>query len=442
MARGLEQRGSNGSWSWRFRPFGGKQIRVTIHAESPIRAKHIQKEIKEAIEINDYSFLSNWAKPVAKRMFDQLGLAVPKELDCSPNMKGDLTLMEATDVFLNYPTVRGQTPTKDPVTGKKVPNHPRERHTRTMCHALNYFEPEKKVKDIWVPEIREYCAERLEKVTEATVNRELSTLSKFFRVMIENKRQTGIESNPVSFVERFSEKLGERVVYISAQDFRIFEECCDKACPGGAGITRYGVPWLKALAQIQYYTGLRQEEALKLMLWQVDLEHRVLYFGPQDVKERNRKKVPIHKELLPVLEKLLQQSPTNRMDQRLILIQDLDGKGTRPPAQSSLKNPWRSIVDIIGLKPRPRLTDLRHTWRRNARRSNVSHYIAESILGHWTAEATVQRRYGKWIETSELIEEIDKMTFDHGETHIFVPRECDQFVTNGSPNKEKGHAAT
>ncbi len=99
-------------------------------------------------------------------------------------------------------------------------------------------------------------------------------------------------------------------------------------------------------------------------------------------------------------------------------------------------------MDLMGLFPRPRLTDLRHTWRRNARRSKVSEPIAESILGHWTAEATVNRRYGRWIETDELIEEIDRMTFDHGKTHIFVPRVCDQFVTNGDPPKEKGHAGT
>ncbi|GEM_PF-194080 len=440
MPGGLEKRGNTGGWSWRLRPFGSKQVRITIPVASKVQARRIQLEIQEAFDLEDFSLLSNAGEVIARQVFEKSGHSLPRELNPTLTRPQDLTLLDAAKLFLNYPTVRGIKPTVDPVTGKRVRNHPVERHTYAVTHFINFFGPEKRIKDLWVPEIRAYCDHRFKEVTEATVNRELSSISKFFRVMIEQTRMTGISSNPVSLVESSSEKLGERVVYISSKDFRIFEECCSAPVPGCSGVTRFGVPWLRAIAQLQFYAGLRVGEALNLKKGQVALEERLIHFGPQHVKEKDRKKVPIHLDLLPILERLVSDCPAG--EDRLVLIRDSDGKGTRPPSEDSLKNPWRSIMDLMGLHPRPRLTDLRHTWRRNARRSKIDEYIAESLLGHWTAASTVNRRYGRWIEGDELLESIDELTFDHGETHIFVPRACDQFVTNGEPTKEKGHAAT
>jgi len=45
--------------------------------------------------------------------------------------------------------------------------------------------------------------------------------------------------------------------------------------------------------------------------------------------------------------------------------------------------------------------------------------IAEAILGHWFRGRNVNDRYGR-IRDDELIRAIDGMTFDHGETEIFV----------------------
>ncbi len=42
-----------------------------------------------------------------------------------------------------------------------------------------------------------------------------------------------------------------------------------------------------------------------------------------------------------------------------------------------------------------------------------------SILGHWFRGKSVSDRYGR-ISDQELVEAIDKMTFDHGETGILL----------------------
>jgi hypothetical protein len=97
----------------------------------------------------------------------------------------------------------------------------------------------------------------------------------------------------------------------------------------------------------------------------------------------------------------------------------LDG---RPPGEESIKNPWRRQVPKLGLDPAPRFHDLRHTWKTNARRSGMDLEIRESILGHWLKEKSVAEGYGR-ISDAELVQAIDAMTFDHGETEIGASRQ-------------------
>lgn len=80
-------------------------------------------------------------------------------------------------------------------------------------------------------------------------------------------------------------------------------------------------------------------------------------------------------------------------------------------------------------KPYPRFHDLRHTWRTNARRSGIDAQLAESIMDHWFKG---NDRYGR-ISDKELLNAIDKMTFDHGDTEIFVSTSLkSNFQKNGN----------
>jgi integrase len=80
---------------------------------------------------------------------------------------------------------------------------------------------------------------------------------------------------------------------------------------------------------------------------------------------------------------------------------------------------WDRKATKVGLEPHPRFHDLRHTWKTNARRSGMHPEIQESILGHSTRQRSVSDRYGR-ISDKELLDAIDLMTFDHGETEIWV----------------------
>ncbi len=70
--------------------------------------------------------------------------------------------------------------------------------------------------------------------------------------------------------------------------------------------------------------------------------------------------------------------------------------------------------------------------------------IRESIMGHWFKEKSVNERYGR-ISNEELLQAIDSMTFDHGETEILVgswksdngdKKTCTKSVQDDRPRKK------
>jgi hypothetical protein len=149
---------------------------------------------------------------------------------------------------------------------------------------------------------------------------------------------------------------------------------------------------------------------------QVNLSRRIITLSPLDTKEHGWKRVPIHEDLVPTIEDALRVRALGT--DRVFLIQDR--AGTRDLGKDSITNPWPRACEALGLeKPLPRFHDLRHTWRANARRSGVDPTIAETIMGHWTREKTVNELYGG-VSDQELLDAIDRMTFDHGETEIWV----------------------
>jgi integrase len=154
----------------------------------------------------------------------------------------------------------------------------------------------------------------------------------------------------------------------------------------------------------------------------MNLAKRIITLSTEDTKEAHWKRVPIHKDLLPILEESLKV--TSLETDKVFLLHDK--QGGRPIELETFKNPWPRACEALEKadllkKPWPRFHDLRHTWRTNARRSGIDSQIAESILGHWFKGKSVSDRYGR-ISDQELIQAIDKLTFDHGETEIPVAR--------------------
>ncbi|HMK36358.1 MAG TPA: site-specific integrase, partial [Desulfomonilaceae bacterium] len=229
----------------------------------------------------------------------------------------------------------------------------------------------------------------------STVNWELSTLSKIFNTLMEIQY---VDANPARMVKRLSTREEEREVYLGFSDVNAMVELCP--------------PWVRPIVLTGYYTGMRRGEVLGLTWKQVNLSTRVVRLGPQDTKEGRRKRVPLRLEVIEILER--SRRVRSQATGRVFLI---DG---RPPNKESIKNPWRKSCQALDLlDPRPRFHDLRHTWRANARRSGVDPVIAETILGHWHRQRSVNERYGR-ISDVEMLKAVDSMVFDNGMTEIIV----------------------
>jgi len=314
-------------------------------------------------------------------MFQNQGWALPSDLRSPDAVVEELTLWRAIKLFLTYPGISDS------------PN--RERYQQAFVHIVTQWGKDFPVKRIWIPQIKEFQQLRLrEGAAASTINKEKSALSKMFEVLLELRH---VEVNPARRVTNLSEKSGEREVYISAEDF--------------AAILRFLPDWLVPVAQIAYYTGMRQGEILGLTRKHLKLAQRLIVLGPQDVKESHWKRVPVHRDLIPILQDAMRVQSLNCENVFLI-------KG-RKIVRHSIRKPWNKACKKIGLSPCPTFHDLRHTWRANASRSGMDSDIAETIMGHSERVKSVKSRYLR-ISDEQLISAIDGITFDHGETEILL----------------------
>lgn len=376
----IRKRGS--VYHLRIRPFG-EEIGVATAASTKQEARRIEMAIMTACRSGDYRALDPVSRAACIQMFRNKEWAIPSELIPEESGKEELTLWKAAELFLKYPEIKD--------------SRERERYQQCIAHLTGYFGKEKAVKSIWVPEIKTYVAGRLaEGAAPSTANREKGTLSKMFQVLVELRL---IETNPCRLVKNLSQKAEERQVYLSLLDF-------DR-------IVDLAPAWMKPILMTAYYTGMRRGEILGLTRSQIKLSRRMILLGPQDTKEGHWKRVPIHRDLLPVLDKVLRVQSLG--SDHVFLVND------KPPNKHSLKNPWLKAVRFMELDPRPRFHDLRHTWKTNARRSGMDPEIREAIMGHWYRGRNVNERYGR-ISEEELLRAIDSLTVDHGETEIVVAR--------------------
>lgn len=365
----------------RIRPFGQKEIGVKTPARSKTEAKQMEMAILIACRSGDYRSLDPSTREICVRLFRNQGWELPTGLMAHEPVREELTLWKGVELFFKYPEINTN------------PN--RERYEQSLFHAVEHWGKTFPLKSIWIPQIKEYQIMRLnDGAAPSTVNKEKSALSRMFQVLVEMRY---LEVNPARLVKNLSEKSGERQVYLSAAHFQILLSLLPL--------------WLKPVARTAYLTGMRQGEILGLTRKHLKMPNRMILLGPEDVKESHWKRVPIHDLLIPVLTESLKVQSIG--SDKVFLIEG------RPLCRHSIKKPWNDAFRKIGIDPAPTFHDLRHTWKTNARRSGMDPEIRESIMGHWYRGRNVTERYGR-ISDDELLNAIDAMTFDHGETEILI----------------------
>jgi len=369
-----------------FRPFGDRKVGLKVDARGKKEAEEIERMILRACRSWDFSALAPEVREPVIRLFRNQSWELPEQAqDVKVTAPEEMTLWKAILTTLKYPGVK---------------DHPnRSRLETSFTHIVEHFGRDYPVKSMWIPEIKRYQVDRLAAgAAESTVNKEKSALSRMFQILVE-LRYMGV--NPAREVRNLNEKSGERQVYVGYADFH--------------RIVEHLPAWFKPIALTAYFTGCRRGEIVKLTRKRLKLDKRMIYIGPDDCKEGNWKRVPAHRELVPILEDVLK---VQAMGTDRVFLKD----GEPIDHRNSFRWCWEWAVKKMGFDPPPTYRDIRHAWLTNARRSGVDHEIRQMILGHSTKQRGISERYG-FISDDELLKAIDLMTFDHGDTMVWIARE-------------------
>ncbi len=375
-------------WHLAFRPFdkSGPIVNVSTHSETKSEAQFIEKTILRACRTGDYSRLDPDCREICTRMFENRKWKLPAELgEGSERAEENLTLWRAVEIFLKAPEV------------KAIKTY--SRYQFNLKHIVGWFGKDFPLHDMKIKHVQQYQAHRLEQgAAQATAQHEIGTISKIFQLLISYEL---VEHNPTRGVRKVR-KNAQRRAYLSFETVQT--------------ITQSLPTWFASTIWTGYYTGMRRGEILNLKRTDVNLHKRIITLMPDDTKEGDWKTIPIHKNLVPILENAMR---VQSLKHSHVFLRETK-KGLEPLTHQDGQRQWNKICTELGLMdPLPRFHDLRHTWRTNAGRSKMDWMLAERILGHTNKHLSVMERY-RQISDEELVQAIDAMTFNHGETSVRI----------------------
>ena len=249
----------------------GQEVGVSTPARNKKEAKEIEDALKRACRIRDASWLDPVSREVCSRLFRNRGWALlPGLAERQDKPIEELTMWKAVETCLKHPEVRN--------SGN------RKRHEQSFLHIVGYFGKDFRIKDLWIPEIKEYFAfegpmERL----QVPISKEKAALSLMFKCLIEYQL---VDRNPVREVKSPSDRA-KREVYVSLEDFE--------------RISSYLPHWVRPIIWTLYYTGMRRGEVMKLTWENIDLHARIIRLREDQTKERKKKRIPISRNLVPIL---------------------------------------------------------------------------------------------------------------------------------------------
>lgn len=221
----------------------------------------------------------------------------------------------------------------------------------------------KRLAEISPKMIEGFKAKRIEKdkVTPATVNRDLTCLKRMFNLAI---KWDFADTNPMSKVGFFKEKAG-RVRYLNSSDIdRLLS-----VCPGH----------LRNVVEFAIQTGLRSGELFSLTWVNVDLENRLLMV--KDTKNHEQRTIPLNDLALAVLKRLPRQ-----LHSEYIFTSPATTPGNKI---NSLKTSFKTALDKVGIKDF-RFHDLRHTFASHLVMAGADLVTVKELLGHKDLKMTLR----------------------------------------------------
>ena len=363
-------------------------------ATSRKEAVRVERAVRNAFAINRFDHLDPAAREVVMRIFQNKGWQWPEDL-AFQELKKEVTLLSAIDDYLNS-------------DGR----HYSRRNRFAIDRLTEFFGEHTPLKEIRLPQVKQYRRERQTHVQNGTVNREFSVLSVIFRVQVELEN---LDFNPCLGLKGLPEN--QRDTYLSWKDFNLLLEHSW---------------WLRDVVTMLYYTGMRFKEVASLRWEMYKPERRMVVIPAMLTKEgKNEKKAKLHSKRIPLRHEVVDSLESLRRKGSDNLIRGIgliftycgrykDHRGTyrgKALNSSMVKKAWKLAVEKTGLKGL-QMKDLRHTWKTNAHRSKMDPTTRNAICGH-SSRRPVEDLYIN-LSDRELLRSVDAMTFDNGWTQLDV----------------------
>jgi integrase len=252
-----------------------------------------------------------------------------------------------------------------------------QRRDRFSVAELNSFFRGRYLFDITPQMIEKYKAARLEKVSPATVNRELACLKHMYTKAIE---WGCVKTNPVKAVKSLKEPPG-RLRYLKADEA---EELL-KACSG----------YLRSIVITALNTGMRKGVILALRWKDVDLENRKITV--RNTKNNETRVIPINKTLYQELLNLSRGSKGEYVFP--------NGEG-RP--FGNIKKGFSSALKRAGIEDF-RFHDLRHTFGSHLVTQGIDLKTVQQVMGHKVIKMTMRYSHLSPEYVQQAIERLDNV---------------------------------
>jgi site-specific recombinase XerD len=213
-------------------------------------------------------------------------------------------------------------------------------------------------------------SKRKMKRSKATVNRELSALSKIFELAILERITM---ENPVRLVKKFKED-NERIRYFKPDEEEGLEEAID-----------FAPSYLKSFVLLTRHTGMRSGEALSLKIEQVDLQSRTILLTR--TKGGKSRRVPLNEIAYETVTSLIAGAEAKGTDYLFF-----NPRTGRP--YKYLRRSFLSLMKQAGIADFKR-HDLRHDAATNMVESGASLIEVRDILGHSDIRMTQRYAHAK-----------------------------------------------
>lgn len=251
------------------------------------------------------------------------------------------------------------------------------RRDQTNIACLMCFFKGKYLYELTPQLIEQYKAKRLESVSPASVNRELSCLKHMYTKAIE---WGYVKINPAKGVKKLKEPPG-RLRYLNSDEIRALITACSDH--------------LRPIVVTALNTGMRKTEILRLRWAQVDLENRKITVI--NSKNNESRIIPINQTLFNELSNLSKKSKGEYLFS--------DGAGQ---PFSDIKRSFSTALRRAGIKDF-RFHDLRHTFGSYLVMQGVDLRTVQQIMGHKDIKMTMRYSHLSPEHVQGAVEKLDRL---------------------------------